>query len=1079
LPQSLLAFEPGADRLNIGLMSSHYGLGLCLAVLAVGHGFPGVTVGASAASTVAERQTIPLSGGWDFQRDGAKPEAWKSVAVPSTFQEHEGNNFHGVGWYRREVPAFNASGRRVLLHFEAAATVAEVWWDGQKLGTHLGGWTPFRFDVTDLIRRSAPGQRHEVRVRLDEKVGHNTQGFLPIIEPHWGGLWQDVQLVLVPETYLNDLQLLARGNPQTARLELEAPLAGTVPKGPIQVLIRHRLAGTGAWRTNSFIVAATNLVRMEVPVESPALWSPDSPRLYDVELALLDGAGGGDRVAARAAFRTIEAWGDHLRLNGQPLSVRGVLNWGFYPPRLAPHPDEARFRKDLEFARASGFNLMKFCLWVPPRRYLELCDELGCLAWMEYPTWHPDLTPQHLGDLRQEFIEFFRHDRNHPSVILRSLTCETGSGADLEVIRALYELAHRHIPGAVIEDDSSWIGWNRIHDFYDDHPYGNNHTWVKTLEGFREYILAHGPKPLVLGESIAADTWFHRQLLLDQLGTNRPYWLAGFFDAMPAWQARLARTVGPGGFDQLAPDSLSYAMLMRKYQIETFRREIPYGGYVVTVLRDFSLAAMGLLDFQDRPKWAPPEWAWQGDTMCLLKTENDRRSFFAGESFRAEVLLSHFAPERLDASELTIDLAGAGPASGQRVSRRDLRQNPGTLAHILKTEFPLPSPSTPQRLLVTASLKTARGVVTNHWPIWVVPRSAPDWTRRVWLHGSVPQAVAHEAFSGAARGGQPEPGQVVVASRFDDSLVELIEHGARVLLLPDGRKGSFPLAAHWFLRGAPFVPDHPVTREAPRAFWVELQHFDLAADVIPEPGYLDMTDPILLLWDNHDLKTVKTHGLAFETCAGQGRCLVSALRHTGPSNAAGQWLLSVLVDRLATGPVAKNALSDPAWKHLKEKLHEEKVDLTKMVWRFKPDPRAEGADQNWAAQALDNTWKDIRVGLAWEGQGYPNLDGWAWYRLATKIPETWKGRPVYLTFEGVDDMYELYLDGKFVAKRGDLATRKDTFNEKFSHDLTALVKPGQECVIAVRVYDWYGAGGIFRPVTLSTCGFSEEANLLK
>lgn len=70
---------------------------------------------------------------------------------------------------------------------------------------------------------------------------------------------------------------------------------------------------------------------------------------------------------------------------------------------------------------------MKFCLFVPPKKYLELCDELGMLAWVEYPTWHPKLDEKHLAELRQEYAEFFAFDCNHPSVILRSLTCETGS----------------------------------------------------------------------------------------------------------------------------------------------------------------------------------------------------------------------------------------------------------------------------------------------------------------------------------------------------------------------------------------------------------------------------------------------------------------------------------------------------------------------------------------------------------------------------------------------------------------------------------------------------------------------------
>jgi hypothetical protein len=96
-----------------------------------------------------------LDGEWFFRRDGAKD--WRTVQVPSSFQSHEGTNFHGIGWYRKlvNVPA-PAPGKRMLLHFEAAATETEVWWDGNRLGTHLGGWTPFRFAVTDLLRNHHP-----------------------------------------------------------------------------------------------------------------------------------------------------------------------------------------------------------------------------------------------------------------------------------------------------------------------------------------------------------------------------------------------------------------------------------------------------------------------------------------------------------------------------------------------------------------------------------------------------------------------------------------------------------------------------------------------------------------------------------------------------------------------------------------------------------------------------------------------------------------------------------------------------------------------------------------------------------
>jgi beta-galactosidase/beta-glucuronidase len=115
------------------------------------------------AAVAPARQTISLNGDWQFQRDGAAATEWKTVPVPSSFESHEGVEFNGVGWYQRKIPAFDLPpGKRVLLHFETAATEAQVWWNGQKLGSHLGGWTPFRFDVTELVRRAPAGQAHEV-----------------------------------------------------------------------------------------------------------------------------------------------------------------------------------------------------------------------------------------------------------------------------------------------------------------------------------------------------------------------------------------------------------------------------------------------------------------------------------------------------------------------------------------------------------------------------------------------------------------------------------------------------------------------------------------------------------------------------------------------------------------------------------------------------------------------------------------------------------------------------------------------------------------------------------------------------
>jgi hypothetical protein len=263
--------------------------------------------------------------------------------------------------------------------------------------------------------------------------------------------------------------------------------------------------------------------------------------------------------------------------------------------------------------------------------------------------------------------------------------------------------------------------------------------------------------------------------------------------------------------------------------------------------------------------------------------------------------------------------------------------------------------------------------------------------------------------------------------------------------------------------------------------FVELQHFDLAGPVIADIAYLGEIDPIVMLWNNHDLDKVKTEGLVFETGVGRGRLLVSALRHTGSTNAAGRWLAGTLLDHLANGPDPKHALSPTTLRSMREKIDEQRIDLTDEPWQFKPDPENTGLDGKWQLPAtpLDDAWKPIRVGRAWEGQGYPTLDGWAWYRISVDIPSSWKDRSIYVSFEGADDYYELFVNGQKVGTGGDIETKSTAFEERKSHDVTRQVKPGETAVLAVRVYDWYGAGGLFRPVTIGTAQIGTGAEMLK
>lgn len=966
--------------------------------------------------TFPGRPVLALDGPFQITSDDPTDPAarWQPIPVPGAFETVLGDDFDGVATYRRNftIPA-DFPGERLLIQFDAAATEAHVWFNDDLVGTHLGGWTGFCVEVTELARR---GQQNTLMVMLDEKVGHNSQGFLPVIAPHFGGLWQSVRLIGVSEPWINHLGLLAVGDPNTGRLSVEAPLMGE--PGDVELIVEIDIEGQQ-------FRAPVGSGRRLVHTEGFRAWDTAEPHLYPVRFRLYRRDGTEiDRVETRAAYRSVRTEGRRLLLNERPLNVRGMLEWGYFPPLLAPAPSDEIIRREIEECRARGFNLIKFCLWLPPRRILDLLDEAGMLAWMEYPTWHPKFDDEHRDDLIDEFEEFFAHDRNHPSVLLRSLTCETGPSASIEVIRDLYDRAHDRIPGAIVVDDSSWISWNRVFDFYDDHPYGNNRDWPAKLDALNDYIEKREAKPLILGEAIAADTW----LDAGQRGhaDEGDWWRSLHADAAVAWEQRIGARFGAGVIEDLRRWSLRFGMNQRKDQIETYREQVPDGGYVVSVARDFRKAEMGLSDHANRPKWDPPAWSWHGDTMLVLG-RGSRRSVTAGATFGLPVSLAHHGKLPLDSRAIRARF------DSQETSLEHGPIAPGSVVPITEVRFDAPAVEQPTEIELSIDVGPAR----NSWSIWAVPETKPAGDR------------------------------VKVVDRLTPELFEELLAGARILLRAGNRPGSFRVRPHWFLRGAPWFPTHPLHAEIPAEFFLDLMVKDLHPEgLLPVGGLFDSIDPIVAFWDDHDLTEVVDWAVAFETGVGEGRLLVTAFEHD--DSAAGAWLLSRFRQHLADGPAPRSELSEEVRTAIADRLEARNLNLTDRPWEFRPEP----PDQAPA------DWTEIRVGRSWEGQGHGALDGWARYRLQVEVPADWAGEALYVHFEGVDDAYEVFFDGEQKGAGGDIKNRLTAFEDKTSHLLAEQAAAGTH-LLEVRVFDWYGAGGIHRPVSLSTRPLTLAASFLQ
>jgi hypothetical protein len=506
--------------------------------------------------------------------------------------------------------------------------------------------------------------------------------------------------------------------------------------------------------------------------------------------------------------------------------------------------------------------------------------------------------------------------------------------------------------------------------------------------------------------------------------------------------------------------SFKHAMETRKFQIERYRHQLPRQGYNVSVIRDFPFASMGLIDFENKPKTTPDQWSWHGEQMICLETEQDCRSFF--DATDAD-LMFHLLEPKAGTHHVEWSINGVLQAPIRIVSSDD---NKAKLT--VKTNWKVESNSsapTAVRLEVRW-LNDKQLIANNAWTLWIVP-SVEKWntSTKLLMHDSVDAKKING--SPLLQTAQPwtanssDPAAVVVASAFDASLWQWLNDGGKVLMLPDGRVGSFPVSEHWFLRGGPIVNRGSFKDVGTSEMIESLQAFDLGGPVMNNLGIIDEVEPMVFLWDNHDISEYRFHACSWGANVNNGRLLVSTLETDVARGAATQFYLTRAIKMLEQGGFAKS-LEKETLLRIEADLRSELTEVPRNDWRFKADPKRTGIAEKWHSQSPDSSWGSIRIGEHWDGQGYQGLDGWAWYSKEMTIPK----EANYMIFTGVDDYFEVFIDGVKCGSGGDLKNRKTAFemvipipipNEKRS-----------ETRVSVLVDDWQGAGGIFRKVYFSS-----------
>jgi beta-glucuronidase len=280
----------------------------------------------------------------------------------------------GLVWYQRTFDiAAPAPGKRIFLRFGAADYAADVWLNGKLAGHHTGGFTPFAFDVTKLLR----GGSNQITVGVDSA---RTVDDVPPPVTDWenyGGITRSVTLVTVPETYVDGAWVrLTRDGRVAATVHLDGSAAKTAPVRVHIPALGLALDGTtdaaGNWSGSA--PAPRRLKR----------WSPETPTLYDVRVEA-----GDDVLTDRIGLRTIEVRGTDILLNGQPIFLRGISmheeEFGANPMR-AITPAAARALLT-EIKQGLHGNFVRLAHYPHSEVMTRMADELGLLVWSEVPLY--------------------------------------------------------------------------------------------------------------------------------------------------------------------------------------------------------------------------------------------------------------------------------------------------------------------------------------------------------------------------------------------------------------------------------------------------------------------------------------------------------------------------------------------------------------------------------------------------------------------------------------------------------------------------------------------------------------------
>ena len=421
--------------------------------------------------------------------------------------------YEGTVWYKKSFDYQRRADRRLFVYFGAANYQADVYLNGTKVGQHEGGFTPFNFEITKLVRDTG----NFLVVKVDNKRRRDA---VPTLMTDWwnyGGLTRDVKLVETAATFVHDYFVqLQKGSRDRVRGWVK--LAGENPGQRITI----RIPEAGVSRSFTTDASGTAVIDFNADLK---LWSPETPKLYDVVIEAET-----DQVRDQIGFRSIETRGTDILLNGRPIFLRGVCIHEEAPLRGG----RANSREDvltlLGWAKELGANFVRLAHYPHNELMVREADRMGILVWSEIPVywtiqWE---NPATLENARNQLSEMIARDKNRAAVVIWSVANETPlSDARLSFLKNLVSLARELDPTRLLSAAMERHYINATTQMIDD-PLGE---FLDVL-GCNEYVGWYDGLP-VKAARIEWRSKYQKPLIMSEFGGDALYGHHG--DALTRW----------------------------------------------------------------------------------------------------------------------------------------------------------------------------------------------------------------------------------------------------------------------------------------------------------------------------------------------------------------------------------------------------------------------------------------------------------------------------------------------------------------------------------------------------------------